>query len=312
MNPQKLLSFSEFTSIFEKKKVEHFPTKVPENVTVSVCVQTYQHREYIEKCLESILMQETSFPFEIIVGEDESSDGTRDVCKRFAEQYPDKIRLILHKRENNITLFDKPSGRFNFIYNIFSARGKYIAFCEGDDFWTDRKKLQKQFEALKANQDCSVCFTAAEYLDEVNPENAYLYRPKVPAGKSKFSIREAIIDSGGFMPTASVFFRRELLKEVPFWMIESPVGDLPLTLLLGLKGSYLFLDEPMITYRVGTPMSWSSNQKDFAYRKKVINGICKTLLAFNKYSKYRYSAIVFREIFRRQFDLLKMFLVRKF
>src|SRR5690606_4409195 len=115
------------------------------NPVVSVCVQTYQHAPYIRECLDSILMQKTDFPFEILLGEDESSDGTREICIEYAEKFPDKIKLFLHRRENNIQIFGYPTGRFNFLTNLYSSNGKYIAICEGDDYWTDSDKLQKQY-----------------------------------------------------------------------------------------------------------------------------------------------------------------------
>ena len=137
------MSLEEFKSKYEKVPVEHYPTKVPEEPLVSVCVQTYQHVDYIEDCLEGILMQETSFSYEILLGEDASTDSTRNICIEYAERYPDKIRLFLHSRENNIEIGGQPTGRFNYLYNLYNANGKYIALCEGDDYWTDSLKLQK-------------------------------------------------------------------------------------------------------------------------------------------------------------------------
>src|SRR5690606_25596514 len=108
---------------------------------------------YIRECLDSILMQKTDFPFEILLGEDASTDGTREISIEYADKYPDKIRLFLHHRENNIEILGTPTGRFNSLYNLFSARGTFIALCEGDDFWTDEKKLQKQYEFMVTNPD---------------------------------------------------------------------------------------------------------------------------------------------------------------
>ena len=87
--------------------------------------------------------------FEILVGEDASSDGTRDVCIAYAKKYPKKIKLFLHSRENNIRVYGKPTAKFNSAYNSYNAKGKYIAICEGDDFWTDPLKLQKQVDFWK-------------------------------------------------------------------------------------------------------------------------------------------------------------------
>lgn len=119
---------------------------------VSICCITYNHENYIRDAIEGFLSQETSFPVEILLGEDESNDGTREICKEYADKYPKKIRLFLHSRENNIKINGNPTGRFNLLYNLSKAHGKYIALCEGDDFWTDPYKLQKQVGLVKKNK----------------------------------------------------------------------------------------------------------------------------------------------------------------
>src|SRR5690606_24296792 len=114
--------------------------------------------DYIRECIESVLNQKLSFQYEILIGDDDSTDGTREICMQYAKQYPEKIKLFLHKRENNILIEGRPSGRFNFIYNLYSARGKYIAFCEGDDYWTNTDKLQQQIKILESNKIYNICF----------------------------------------------------------------------------------------------------------------------------------------------------------
>ena len=143
------MDFQNFKKKYQKIKPEEVVNTTASEPLVSICVQTYQHVDFIKDCLDGILKQETSFPFEILLGEDASTDGTREICLEYAEKYPDKIRLFLHHRENNIKINGKPTGRFIFLYNMFSARGKYIALCEGDDYWTDPLKLQKQVGFLE-------------------------------------------------------------------------------------------------------------------------------------------------------------------
>lgn len=132
---------------------------------MSVHVSTYQHVDFIRDCLDSALMQETDFPFEIIIGEDESDDGTRKICKEYADQHPEQIRLFLHRRENNIAIHGRPTGRFQFMYSYYVARGKYIATCEGDDYWTDPMKLQRQAKSMNKIQGCSLSFHGWKYND---------------------------------------------------------------------------------------------------------------------------------------------------
>ena len=99
---------------------------------VSVCIPTYQHAAYIRQCLDSVLQQQTSFPFEIIIGEDDSTDGTREICLDYATRYPDQIRLFLRKEEEKIIINGNKTGRYNIIQNFREARGKYIAMLDGD------------------------------------------------------------------------------------------------------------------------------------------------------------------------------------
>src|SRR5699024_1992341 len=104
------MNFQEFKQKYEHIKVTEYTHQAHNNPVVSVCVLAYNHEAYIEDCLEGILMQETSFPIEILLGEDESADSTRKICIDYAEKYPEKIRLLLHNRENNIKVHGRPTG----------------------------------------------------------------------------------------------------------------------------------------------------------------------------------------------------------
>lgn len=145
-------NLSKIESFFRQVNPRIIAGNTPEKPLVSVAVQTYQHAYFIQDCLEGILRQKTNFDFEILIGEDESTDGTREICIEYAERYPDKIRLILHDSEALSPDIKLSPLQINAFYNLFSAKGKYIAFCEGDDYWTDPFKLQKQVDFLEANQ----------------------------------------------------------------------------------------------------------------------------------------------------------------
>lgn len=130
---------------------------------VSVCVQTYQHEAYIRECLDSLLNQKTSFHFEIILGEDDSEDGTREICQEYAAKHPDRIRLFLRDKKDKIFINGKKTGRFNFLENLKSCRGKYIAMCDGDDYWIDNYKLEKQISFIEKEAMVSLCYSAYIY-----------------------------------------------------------------------------------------------------------------------------------------------------
>ncbi len=164
------MSRKTFLAQYQKVPVEEFQNSVSETPLVSVSVTTYGHEKYIAKCLDGILMQQTNFDFEILVGEDASADGTRDICIEYAKKYPDKIKLFLHSRENNIQIYGKPTARFNSAYNSYAAKGKYLAICEGDDFWIDPLKLQKQVDFLESNDDYGMVFSDVVMIDKNNDE----------------------------------------------------------------------------------------------------------------------------------------------
>lgn len=116
---------------------------------VSVIVTTYNHKDYIKECIDSILSQVCNFPFEIIIGEDESQDGTRDICKQYALRHPEKINLFLRSRKDVIYINGNPIGRFSFRECLKAAKETYIALCEGNYYWADPLKLQSRLIYLK-------------------------------------------------------------------------------------------------------------------------------------------------------------------
>ena len=215
---------------------------------VSVCVITYQHIHLIKDCLEGILMQETTFPFEIIIGEDESTDGTREICIDYANKYPDRIRLFLRNRKTS-QLFDEHGKyicRFNGKWNRESARGKYIALCEGDDYWIDPLKLQKQVEILEADDSLIACFTNAMVKNEITNEEK-LYSSKLREGLVP---KETILlKGGGIYPTASLVFKRHNWDNLKFLSLNSLPGDVVLIYGLLAEGDIWFLNEVTCVYR---------------------------------------------------------------
>ncbi|WP_299334731.1 glycosyltransferase family 2 protein [uncultured Psychroserpens sp.] len=156
---------------YQKKEVQEFTNRSSSvKPLVSIITITYNHIDYIQQCLDSLINQDTNFEFEILLGDDCSNDGTRELCIDYAKKYPSVIRLFLHERENNIAIDGRPSGRFNYVYNFTKAKGKYIAVCEGDDFWVDSKKLQKQIDFLEINPTYSFCWTRFNVLNNSTGE----------------------------------------------------------------------------------------------------------------------------------------------
>ena len=229
---------------------------------VSICVQTYQHSKYIRDCLNGILLQQTGFSYEIVLGEDESTDGTREICREYAERHPDKIRLFLRSRKYVIYINGNPTGRFNFMENYKAARGKYIALCDGDDYWTDPNKLQKQVEFLEANPDFSICFHQAKVISD-DGKNYYYNKYH---GNTIFTTKDIIINN--FIPTSSCVFRKKI-NQLPDWFCKIGVADWPLHILNSEYGKIFFIDGCMSVYRVHSGGLWSS----MSYKEKIIRSV---------------------------------------
>ena len=240
------MDLERFKGKYEVKQVKENLNHVNQNPLVSVCVQTYNHVDYIKQCLDGILFQKTNFEFEILLGEDDSIDGTRELCEDYAKCYPDKIRLFLHHRENNIKIRGQPTGRFNFLYNLYSAKGKYIALCEGDDYWTDPLKLQKQVDFLEENEDFVGVFHNTACIDErqLNPK----LEPWRTYDRDIFTARDTIRQLSLFH-TSSYCFRN---LDFNFSLIVNPKissGDMMLLGLISKYGKLKLLDKIMSVYR---------------------------------------------------------------
>jgi glycosyltransferase involved in cell wall biosynthesis len=226
---------------------------------VSICVQTYNHKDYIKQCLDGILMQQTTFPFEIILGEDESNDGTREICIPYANKYPDKIKLFLRSRKDVIYINGNPTGRYNFIENLKACQGKYIALCDGDDYWTDPLKLQKQVDFLEAHNKFDIVFTNGKVVysgNDISPHLIYCNNDTEQKGYQSFKIPDDITDvhilaKGNFIHTAGVVFRNQFLNNsLPNYMTEVTIGDWPLYMSIAKESYIKYFNDDTFCYRI--------------------------------------------------------------
>ena len=160
-------------SFGQLRGIEQFRSVMSEKPVVSICCITYNHALFLRKCLDGFLMQQTSFPIEILIHDDASTDGTDEIVREYAARFPG-IVFPQFEEENQ---YSKPNHKYIDLYNYERARGKYIAYCEGDDYWTDPSKLQKQVDFMESHPEYSVCFHgfrsfdagAGKYLDLTPP-----------------------------------------------------------------------------------------------------------------------------------------------
>lgn len=210
---------------------------------VSVCCITYNHAPYISQCVDGFLMQKTSFPFEIIINDDCSNDGTTEILKDYAIKYPDLIHLILHD-ENQ---YSKGIRRIlaTFVYPV--AKGKYIALCEGDDYWIDPYKLQKQVDFLEENTNYGLVYT--NYKKYIQENQSFI------EGQSKQSDFDRLLFSNNIC-TLTTLYRKGIAEEYcsKYQKISIShswkMGDYPLWLYIAAHSKIEYLEDVTGVYRV--------------------------------------------------------------
>lgn len=231
-----------------------------ERPAVSICCITYNHASYIKSALDSFLAQKVDFTYEILIHDDASTDGTADIIREYTAVYPHIIKPIL--REEN--QYSKGISNIS-IFNFPRAQGEYIAMCEGDDYWTDPCKLQKQVDYLRSHPDCSLCFHSGKIISVDGSKTEGYMRPY---SQSRRVEPEEIVDKTSGYPTASLVFPAWIVKNLPDYYLNCPVGDIPMQLMMASVGYAFYMDEPMCVYRVGVASSWSNLMKQGDYENK--------------------------------------------
>ncbi len=265
------------------------------NCKVSVSMITYNHEKFIAQAIDSVLAQKTSFDYEIVIGEDDSSDRTREIVKAYKEEYPEKIRLLLNDRKNVIYIDGRPTGRWNFVNNLKHAHGHYVALLEGDDYWTSPYKLQRQVDFLDSHPNCAICFHAVRNLYEDENREVRSFKPSV---SKEISTIEDLFEQN-FMAACSVMFRNRLFGEFPDWYYTVPMGDWPLHILNAQYGNIGYIEQEMAVYRIHSGGLWSS-----VTAVRMLEGHIALLQTVKKHLSPQYTQALNDSIFRRRLKLL--------
>ncbi len=225
-------------------------------IKVSVIVHTYNHEKFIAQTLESIVNQEVNFQYEVIVGDDASKDKTPEIITEYQKKYPDIIKPMLHPV--NMGGF----GKNNTLATLEVCQGKYIAAMDGDDYWTNPQKLQKQVDFLDQNPEFVACFHNAliHFEDGSHPDEFV----NDDTQRAITTIEDLVgEDEVWYMATSAVMFRNGILKDYPKWFHESKSGDIPRYILLGKHGKFFYINEVMSVYRKnGGGMSFTDGKQD--------------------------------------------------
>ena len=216
---------------------------------VSVCIFTYNHEKYIRKCIESVLMQKTNFRFEIVLGEDYSTDRTKEICLDYATIFPEKIRVL--DRGKNIGMCE------NIFGSMKMCKGDYIAILDGDDYWIDPLKLQKQYDFLEKEKEKNLVFHQSLKLNEVT-NDLELFVKEI---KESYKFEE-ILDKW-LMATGSMFFRSTAMI-YPDFLVHSHNFDLTIQMLVNREGNDIgYINEIMSVYRIN--QGSNTNNPDYDY-----------------------------------------------
>lgn len=272
---------------------------LPERPLVSVCIVTYEQEEYIAEALDSVLAQDTDFPFEIIVGDDHSTDGTRSILQRYQQNHPERIVLNLHEEH-----YDGIPARKNMVTNLNTARGKYIALLDGDDFWISTDKLQRQADFLAAHPDVSFSFhdAVSAWPSGRGPKDATsgaeqrfstVYAPVLE--ESRFFAPEEIVHWHAMarsfaVPAGSVMFPRNLFMPIPRWFRRVWNADKAMQLHFSQHGPAYYHKDLLCYYRRNNPTSMGDRFRDSVMRSdhhiRQIDVYCQVAPAYAAYRHY--------------------------
>jgi glycosyltransferase involved in cell wall biosynthesis len=246
----------------------------PAEPLVSVMCLAYNHEKYIEDALNGFLIQETDFPFEVLIHDDASTDRTADIIREFEAAYPNIIKPV-YQSENQWSKDKKVIREAQY----GRVKGKYLAYCEGDDYWTDRNKLQQQIDTLEKNPQYSMCFHNALILWEGKPNKKRIFC----LHKNSVYNTVDLIEKGWFIPTQSIVHRKDYFEHKE-WMDYVLGGDYALQLLLSTKGDIVYLDEIMSVYRKNIT----------SYMNPIYPSLrtLETLVLFNYYTEFKYDSVI--------------------
>lgn len=264
---------------------------------VSVLIWTFNQRQFIRECVDSVLAQQTKFPFEILISDDCSTDGTAEIVREYQCRHPDKIRLFLAERNLWRVL---PGLSTTLMVPVLhrASRGKYLALLEGDDYWTDPNKLQTQTEFLDTHPECSLCFhDAMVYYEDGSYTPQRFLSPELRCDRTTESLLDRYM-----IATLATVVRADCFPDLDRWPAELDLCDWTLAVLVSTRGRVSYIDEVMGVYRRHSGGVWSGVTQENRYQKQI-----EILQGFNKYFNYRHDAICRKAMVDRIIPLMECY-----
>ena len=265
-----------------------------EDVKVSVLTTTYNHAPFIRQTLDSILKQKTEFDIEIIVHDDASTDGTADIVREYAKRYAPRIRPVLQS-ENQ---YSQGKNVYDFIGPMI--RGEYVAQCEGDDYWCDEQKLQKQVDFLEQHPDYIACVHNTRRLKYGSGRSKILF----PTDGDRDVTFSELLQGGNACYHSSSLVMRSCFRLPKAFQEITQFGDYCVNVALGLAGKIRYFDTVMSVYRFRTPGSWSEWQAiSVESRIQKDEAILRMMEILEEYSAHQYTEEIQAVVQRTQYDL---------
>lgn len=268
-------------------------------IKVSIICNVYNHGPYVRDAMEGFVSQKTDFPFEVLVHDDASTDDSAAIIREYEEKYPEIIKPI-YQTENQ---YSKKVP----IHKTFQnprVKGKYIALCEGDDYWTDPLKLQKQVDFLDAHPDYSLCACGSVWH---NLKTGAKQAHKAVYEDTDLSLEEIILAfNGTYFQYASIMLKSEIFMNRANWMRLFPIGDYPLTVHAALQGKIRLLADVMTVYRYYASGSWTVRMDNDVARARICERMIEGLNALDEATQNAHHDIIQKRILHHKYTLALM------
>lgn len=263
------------------------------NPVVSIICLTYNQEKFVRDCLDGFLAQKTDFPFEILIYDDASTDSTPDIIKEYALKYPAVFKPTFYTANN----YSQGLGFVGLYTGIKEARGKYVAYCEGDDYWTDPCKLQKQVACLEANPQYAIC--AHETCIKDNSGSNRLFRDLhkdsfIPLNRERYTFEDAL--AGNLFHISSMMYRNKDIY-LPSWISRISACDMVLFKVLAREGDIYVMPEIMSVYRDHSG-SLTNSSKEYSSVIRFYELSIKVLRLINRYWNREHQAMIYPLISR--------------
>ena len=267
-------------------------------IKVSVVCLAYNHEGYIRDALEGFVSQKTTFKFEVLIHDDASTDGTADIIREYEAKYPDLIRPIY--QTENVHSKGTPIVRE---YLIPLARGSYLAWCEGDDFWCDPYKLQKQYDYMESHPECNICVTRAVFAD--HDTGRCTIRPKQAMSRT-YTTEEVIMLGGLFFAAATFFMRRHVYIDLPECFRVRHFVDLQLVIYGSMSGGCYAMQDVMTVYNNKRKGSYTEKTwKNAEFRDTINREAMQMFERINEYYDYKYDTAIQNRLRHYRYRILK-------